>query len=131
MRRVALNTTEARSFEPTEPGPYQMVVEKIDDPVKSKGGSGPLGMMIYFKFQNPETDQQCGNVRRWYALEGPGAGFTRELWKSATGEDIPIGEEGFEIDLDSAIGRPVLVTIANEVYEGRQQNVAESVSAYE
>ncbi len=127
-RRVAVDTSEAMSFEATEPGPYQMLVDSIEDPKKSKGGKGPNGMMVHFAFQDPAIAQECGSVQRWFALEGKGTGFTRELWKAATGEDLP-KEAALDIDLDDAVGRPVLVDITNETYEGRLQNAANRITA--
>lgn len=130
MRRASIDTSEARSFEPTMPGPYQMLVDEVGDP-KPSAEKGTLGFLVYFKFADPEKDQVCGRVQRWYALEGKGTGFTREFWKASTGEDLPIGQEGLEIDLDAPIGRPVIVQVGNEPYEGRIQNTAETISAPE
>lgn len=127
MPRLSLDLREARSFEPTEPGTYPMLVESIEDPKPSKE-KGTLGVTVHFKFQDPSLDQKCGTVMRWYAIEGKGSGFFREFWKAATGEDLPIGEQ-FDIDTDDAIGRPVIVQISNEAYEGRMQNRVERVAA--
>ncbi len=126
-RRVSVNTSEAMSFEATEPGPYQMLVDSIEDPKPSKE-KGTMGIMVHFAFQNPAIAQECGTVMRWYALEGKGTGFTREFWKAATGEDLP-KEENLDIDLDDPIGRPVLCDIINETYEGRSQNKVNGISA--
>ena len=119
--RVTVNTTEALSFEPTEPGPYEMHVEKYDPPVKSKDGQGSLGTFIYFQFEDPSVQKRCGHVRRWYPLEGKGAGFFRDFWKATTGEDIPVGTT-IDVDLDDCLGRPVIADITNEPYEGKLQN---------
>lgn len=128
MPRVTLDLSEARSFDAVEPGVYQMIIDAIEEPKKSKGGTGPLGSMIDFKFADPSLDQKAGTVSRWYAFEGKGSGFFRELWKAATGEDLPVGQ-AFDIDTDDAIGRTVNVLIDNEEYEGRMQNRVQRVSA--
>lgn len=132
MPRLTLDLTEARSFEPTEPGPYPMIVDSIDGPERSKPSEknpdGVLGVTVSFKFQDPELDRKCGTVIRWYGIQGKSSGFFREFWKAATGEDLPIGDR-FDIDTDDAIGRPVTVEIENEPYEGRIQNRAAKVTA--
>lgn len=132
MPRITLDLSEARSFEPTEPGPYPMVVDSIDGPSKSKPSeknpNGVNGVTVTFKFQDPELDRKCGSVIRWYGIEGKSSGFFREFWKAATGEDIAIGEV-LDIDTDDAIGRPVTVEIENEEYEHKLQNRAAKVTA--
>lgn len=127
MRRAVIDTTEAQGFEPTEPGPYQMKVDEIEDPGPSKE-KGTLGTWIYFAFLDPTIARKCGRVRKFYTLQGKGAGFFREFWKAATGEDIPLGQQ-LDVDLDLAVGRPVIVNVGNEPYEGRLQNSVERVAA--
>lgn len=127
MPRVTLDLSEARSFEPTEPGTYPMIVETAE-PVKSKEGKSMLN--IAFKFEDPETDQRCGLVYRNYMLAGKGAGFFRELWKALTGEELAIGEGAmYDVDTDDIIGKHVVAKITNREYEGRQQNEIGSVVA--
>ena len=128
VRRATVDTTQAQSFEATEPGPYQMVVDEIEDPAVSQK-SGSTGMWVYFKFADPTVQRRAGRVRKWYALNGEGSGFFREFWKAATGEDIPMGSDAFDVDLDDAQGRSVIVLVGNETYEGRLQNTVERVSA--
>jgi hypothetical protein len=128
MRRATIDTTQAMSFEATAPGPYLMKVDEIEDPKPSAGETKAVGTIIYFAFEDPNLARQCGRARRWYALEGKGAGFFREFWKAATGEDIPLNEK-LDVDLDDAVGRSVMVNIGNETYEGRLQNSVERVAA--
>jgi len=127
MRRVTVDTTEAQSFEATEPGPYTMVVDEIEDPTPSKE-KATLGGFWYFHFADPTIAKKCGRVRRWYPIEGKGAGFFRELWKACTGEDIPMDTK-IDVDLDDALGRTVIASVGNEEYEGRLQNTIEKVVA--
>lgn len=131
-RRVTVDTTEAQSFEPVEPGPYPLLVDEITDPEKSKPSEknpeGLLGCISYFTFQDPSIARHAGRVQRWYALEGKGSGFFREFWKAATGEDIPI-DSRIDVDLDDAIGRPVVGDIGNEERDGRMYNVLNRVTA--
>lgn len=128
MRRATIDTSEAQSFEATEPGPYQMLVDQIDDPAPSEQ-KGTNGTWIYFKFQDPALAKKCGRVRKFYTLQGKGAGFFREFWKAATGEDLPVGQQAIDVDLDMGVGRPVIVSVGNETYEGRLQNSVERVAA--
>lgn len=130
MRKLTIDATEAQSFEATEPGPYPMTVDEISDPAKSSdpNSSGNLYVWVYFAFADPTLAKKCGRVRRAYPIEGKGAGFFREFWKAATGEDIPIGET-LDVDLDQAMGASVLVNVGNEDYQGRAQNTVEKVAA--
>lgn len=127
MGRITIDTNEAMSFEPTEPGPYAMTIDEFSEPFRSKEAK-TLCVTVFFAFANPDIAQKCGRVARTYTLEGKGAGFFRELWKAATGEDIPLKTQ-IDVDTDDAVGRPVIVTIGNEEYEGRLQNRAEKVVA--
>jgi len=127
MRRATVDTSEAQSFEAVEPGPYQMLVDEIEDPGPSEV-KGTNGTWVYFAFQDPALAKKAGRARKFYTLQGKGAGFFREFWKAATGEDIPIGAT-IDVDLDDGVGRPVIVQIGNETYEGRLQNSVERVSA--
>lgn len=131
-RRVTVDTTQAQSFEAVKPGPYQMLVDEITNPEKSKPSTknpnGLLGVIVYFAFNDPEIARKAGRVQRWYALEGSGAGFFREFWKAATREDIPMDSK-IDVDLDLAIQKKVVCTIGNEEYEGRLQNSLERVAS--
>jgi hypothetical protein len=127
MRRATIDTTEAQSFEAVEPGPYLMKVDEIKDPAPSEE-KGTMGTWVYFAFQDPGVAKKAGRVRRFYPLVGKGAGFFREFWKAAAGEDIPVGQT-IDVDLDDGVGRSVLVNIGNEEYQGRTQNTAEKVVA--
>ena len=127
MPRYTIDLSEAQSFEATEPGVYPMTIDEFEEPKPSKE-KGTLGTMVYFAFQDPAVAKRCGRARRWYALEGRGAGFFRELWKAATGEDLPIGEK-LDFDSDDAVGRPVNVLIGNEDYNGSPQNTVEKVTS--
>lgn len=132
MRRVTIDTTEAQGFEPIEPGPYQMKVETITDPEKSKPSQknpqGVLGLTVTFRFVDPNFARHNGDIDRWYAVAGKGAGFIREFWKAATGEDIPLDHQ-FDVDLDTALGRVVICQVGNESFEGRLRNRVERVVA--
>lgn len=126
MRRATIDTTEAQSFEAVEPGPYQMKVDEIENPQKTeKGGTGTW---VFFQFLDPAVAKKAGRARKFYMMNGKGAGFFRELWKALTGEDIPIGTQ-IDVDLDDGVGRPCVVQIGNETYEGRLQNSVERVTA--
>lgn len=126
MPRVTVDTSEALSFEPAEPGPYEMTIDKIEGPKK---GEKSNYMAVEFKFQDPEAQKKHGSVYRNYPIDGKGAGFFRDFWKAATGQDLPIGQKGLDIDTDDAMGRPVVVQLGNREYEGRTLNEAERVSA--
>lgn len=128
MRRATIDTTEAQSFEATEPGPYPMVVDEIKD-IGPSEDKGTIGTWIYFKFQDPALQKKCGRVRKFYTVQGAGAGFFREFWKAATGEDLPIGQKGLDVDLDDAVGRPVVVVVDNREWQGRMQNEVGRVAA--
>lgn len=127
MPRVTLDLTEAKSFEPTEPGPYEMVINSVE-PTKSKEGKPMLS--VEFRFEDPEVAQRSGSVFRNYMLAGKGAGFTREFWKALTGDDLPVGEGAqYDIDTDDIIGKRCIVKITNREYEGKIQNEVGSVVA--
>lgn len=123
--RVTIDTTEAQSFELTEPGPYEMTVEKIEGPTK---GEKSTYVTVYYKFMDPSIAKKCGHVMRNYPIDGKGAGFFREFWKAATGQDIPL-EAKLDVDLDDAISRPVIVEITHETYENKTRNSADKVTA--
>lgn len=121
--RVTIDTSEAKSFELAEPGPYEMSVAAISEPKK---GANSTYVEVQYAFSDPKMDQQCGKIFRNYPITGKGAGFFREFWKAATGEDIPVGTQ-IDVDLDNAIGRPVIVDVGHESYEGRTRNAAQKV----
>ena len=125
MPRVTVDTTEALSFEPAEPGPYEMTINKIEGPNK---GEKSNYMAVEFQFADPERQKKHGSVYRNYPIDGKGAGFFRDFWKAATGQDLPIGGN-FDVDTDDALGRPVIVQIGNREYQGRVLNEAERVTA--
>lgn len=126
MPRVTVDTSEAVSFEPAEPGPYEMTINKIDGPHK---GEKSNYMAVEFQFQDPDRQKKHGSVFRNYPIDGKGSGFFRDFWKAATGQDLPIGQKGLDIDTDDALGRPVIVQIGNRDYQGRTLNEAERVTA--
>lgn len=123
--RVTIDTREALSFEATEPGPYEMVIDHYDEPEK---GEKSTFVWIYFKFIDPAIHKRCGHVRRAYPIDGKGAGFFRDFWKAAVGEDIPIDSQ-IDVDLDDCVDRPVIVDVINEEYQGKMQNQVNKVTA--
>lgn len=125
MRKLTVDTSEAQSFEPVEPGPYPMTIHSISDPVK---GEKSTYVTVEFEFQDPAFAKRAGRVMRNYPITGKGAGFFREFWKGATGEDIP-AQAVIDVDLDIAVARHVIVQVGNREYEGRIRNEAERVTA--
>jgi len=130
MPRVTLNLTEARSFEPVEPGVYTMSIAEVEPTVTGKNAKVPGQAMlnVSFRFVDPALDQKAGSVLRSFMLEGKGSGFTRELWKACTGSELPVGES-FDVDTDELIGRTLHCSIVNEEYEGRLNNRVEKFTA--
>lgn len=126
VRRATVDTTEAQSFEAVEPGAYQMVIDEVGEDTVSDAGN--KGFWVYFGFQDPNVARKAGRVRKWYSTAGKGAGFFRELWKAATGEDIPVSSQ-IDVDLDDLVKKPVIIKVGNEPYEGRLQNSVERVSS--
>lgn len=127
--RVTVDTTQAKSFDLVEPGPYEMTIKSISEPKAPKDDpKGDKGVEVEFAFQDPQLDQASGTVQRRYPIEGKGAGFFRDFWKAATGEDIPVGTK-LDVDLDNAIGRPVIVGITHRPWQGKTYNNAETVTA--
>lgn len=125
MPRVTIDTTEALSFEATEPGPYPMTVASAE--VKnSKEGVQMLN--VAFEFEDPDKAKVCGQVFRNYMLAGKGAGFSRDFLKQVGGIDVPVGTT-IDFDTDDIIGRHVVVNIINEEYLGQMQNKVEKVLA--
>jgi hypothetical protein len=124
--RVTIDTSEATSFEATEPGPYPMTIGTVEFK-KSKESQQPM-MNVGYVFENPDLVQKCGTVFRNYMLAGKGAGFTRDFLKAASGGaiDIPVGGT-FDFDSDDIIGKHVVVQIGNREYEGKLQNEAERI----
>lgn len=125
MPRVTINTSEALSFEPVQPGPYPCHIKAISG---VEQGEKAKYVRVDFSFADPAVAQRAGTLFRNYPIEGKGAGFFRDFWKAATGEDIPVGTQ-LDIDTDSAIGRPVICNVENREYEGRLQNEVKSVAA--
>lgn len=123
--RMTVDTTQAKSFELVEPGPYEMTVKGIGEPKK---GPNATTVEVEFAFQDPKLDQSSGTIRRQYPIDGKGAGFFRDFWKAATGEDIPIGQK-LDVDTDDAIGKPVIVNVEHREYEGKKYNEAKSVTS--
>lgn len=115
MPRVTINTAEALSFQPAEPGPYLMTIDKASDPRKADSEKGTIGVDITFAFNDPDMSQRCGTIRRFYPITGKGVGFFADLWKVVTGEDLPIGKEGgdLDVDTDELIGKVVQVDVGN------------------
>lgn len=129
MGRLTINTTEAQTFEATDPGLYNMTIDQIDDAAPSKA-KGTLGTWIYYKHDDPNIQQRCGRARKFYPLEGPGSGFFMQLWKNLTGEDLPVGMENIDIDPDILLGKPVQVQLLlTKLDDGRMVNEVETVIA--
>lgn len=126
MPRVTIDTTEAQSFEATEPGPYPMTIDQVD--TKASKEKGVPMIEVHFVFDDPAVAKKCGHVIRNYMLAGKGAGFTREFLKAVTGDDYPIGEV-LDFDTDDLLGKHVIVQVGNREYEGRLQNEAERIVA--
>lgn len=126
MPRLQVDTSEAMSFEPVEPGTYECTVSKIEGPEK---GPNSDYVTAYFEPDDVAVLQRAGHFRKTLPINGKGAGFFREFWKATTGEDLAMGEDEIDVDTDDAIGRPVVVSITNEEYEGALQNVVGRVVA--
>lgn len=127
--RLTINTSEAQAFALAEPGPYSMKVERAE-PKKAKTGTN--GVEVDFQFQDPNLQQKHGHVRRFYPIEGKGAGFFAEFWKQTTGEELPVGQEGIglDIELDDCLEAEVQVEITNEASNapGADPNVLYNVA---
>lgn len=130
MPRVTLNLTEAKSFEPVEPGVYTMTVDSVEAGTTGKNAKvpGQAMLLVSFRFTDPALDQKAGTVLRTFMLEGKGSGFTRELWKACTGAELPVGES-FDVDTDEIIGRTLHCSVVNEEYEGRLNNKVDKFTA--
>lgn len=123
--RVTIDTNEALSFELVEPGPYGIKVLSISDPQK---GEKSTYVTVEFGFADPEVDRLAGHMWRNYPIDGKGAGFFREFWKAATGEDIPMNAR-IDVDTDDAIGRELVANVVHEEYENRKRNAPGSLVA--
>lgn len=129
MPRLNIDLTDAVSFEPVDPGTYEMKVDEISAPERSEH-KGTLGVWVYFKFLDEARDRRHGRPRRFYPTEGKGAGFWREFWKATTGEELPLGEASVSVDTDDVIGTEVIVTFTADTYEGRPtSNISDVVRA--
>jgi len=124
--RVVVNMENARSFEPAEPGPYPLVIKAMGNPEKKEKSTI---IEVEFQFEDPEMDRACGTITRMYPIDGKGAGFFRDFWKAATGQELPVGQAGIAIDTDDAIGRHVIGDVANREYQGKLYNEVKSVVA--
>lgn len=133
--RLTINTSETQGFALAEPGTYTMTIEKISEPRKSQSEKQTIGIDIDFAFVDPDIAQKCGHVRRFYPLQGKGAGFFVDLVKVVTGFEIPIGKEGGDIDFDTdeLLGKTVLVDVdhqpSNKPGDDRMFNTAKKVVA--
>lgn len=118
MPRLTINTAEAISFEPAEPGPYLMTIESVSEMRLSEEKKTP-GVDVEFAFADPEISQRCGKIKRFYPIAGKGAGFFAELWKAVTGEEMPVGREGGDIDVDTdqLLNVTVMVEVANRPHK--------------
>lgn len=128
MPRVTLDTNDVRTYEATEPGPYTMTIDEIEPEVQGPNEKGTLFMTGFLKFTDPALDKKCGRVRNIICLNGAGAGFTRDLIKAATGEEVPVNAS-IDFDTDALVGRTVLANIGNKTYKGKLQNEIESIVA--
>ena len=117
--RIQIDTTEAFSFELVEPGPYALKVNAIGDVAE---GPNSKYVTVEFEFADPQIAKQAGKMWRNYPITGKGAGFFREFWKAATGEDIPLNTQ-IDVDTDEAIGAMVMGNVTHEEYEGKTRNV--------
>jgi hypothetical protein len=117
MPQLHIDLSQARSFDPVEAGTYEMRIESVEGPERSST-KGTLGVWVYFSFLDPEFQRKHGNQRRFYPIEGEGAGFFRDLWKAVTGESLPIGQ-AVSVDTDELVGAEVIVTFGPpREYEG-------------
>lgn len=128
MPRVTIDTNDIKTFEPTVPGPYTMTFDSVEDEVQVSEEKGTRYLVSWLKFTDPALAEKCGRVKYNLILTGAGAGFTRDAWKAATGEELPLKAQ-IDIDTDQLIGRTVVVLIGNETYKGNLRNVAERISA--
>lgn len=135
MPRMTINTSEAQAFELAPPGPYLMTIDTVSEPRNSQSEKKTLGVDIDFAFSDPDMAQRCGKVRRFYPVKGKGAGFFADLWKVVTGNELPIGKEGgdLDVDTDELLGQTVQVNVDNQPSQkpgdDRIFNIAKSVVA--
>lgn len=114
--RLTINTSEAQGFAPVEPGPYLMTIDKISEPHKSKSEKETIGIDIDFAFADPNLQLGHGHVRKFYPIQGKGAGFFADLYRVVTGNELPIGPAGgdLDIDTDELLGQTVQVDVGNQ-----------------
>ena len=128
MPRVTIDTNDVKTFEATQPGPYTMTFDEVGAEVQTSKEKGTQYLVAWLKFTDPALDKKCGRIRYNLILNGPGAGFTRDAWKAATGETIPL-EAKIDIDTDMLVGRTVTVDVGNKEYKGQLQNEANRIVA--
>jgi hypothetical protein len=124
MPRVTIDTSEAVSFEPVEPGAYPMSISTAE--VKNSKETNTPMLNIGFAFEDPDTAKKAGKVFRNFMLAGKGSGFTRDFLKAAAGIEIPAGA-AIDFDTDDIVGRHVIAQIGNREYQGQMQNEVERI----
>ena len=120
---IHFDPTEATKFEQASPGTYPMKIDEVEEKT-SKEKKEPM-LLVWFRFLDPELDKKIGRVPRNFMLAGKGAGFTVELWKKATGQNIADGKT--EIDSDDLVGKELTCEVTNEEYEGQMRNKIEKI----
>lgn len=116
MPRLKVNTTEAQSREALPDDTYTCRVLEITGPHK-----GTKSSYVTIIFEVAEGEFEKRQIWDNRPVTGKGAGMFVEFWEKATGEVLPIGPEGVDLDVDTddAVGQMLgVVTVQEEYPEG-------------
>lgn len=114
MPRLTLDLNDVKDFAPIEDGtPLPTKIAEIGEAKKASTG----GYYVDVTFEVIDGEFLGRKLWKNYMLTGKGAGFTRQLYKAATGTDLEPGSS-VDIDTDDLLGAHVTVIVENEDYNG-------------
>lgn len=126
MPRVSVSVKDAQTFEPVPDDMYPATVHKIEGPIK-----GPNSNYLKVQFKVSEGEHEGRIFFRNFPVDGKGAGFFVEFWELATGEQIELGPDApdLDVDTDDALGAAIGIVTKQSEYEGKTRSEIDSLVA--
>ena len=104
--QIHFDPSKAVSFDTVAPGTYPVRVFAVSD---VEQGPKAKYLSVEFEHLDPELAGKAGHIWRNYPIEGKGAGFFKDLWKKAVGEDL---SELTQLDTDDLVGKEITVELS-------------------
>lgn len=114
MPRLQVDTTQAQKREPLPDDTYTCTVQEVTGP-----HTGQKSKYVTVVLKVSEGEFEGREIWHNLPIEGKGAGIFADFWQKVTGDELPYGEAGIDVDTDDLVGRTVgVVTVQEEYPEG-------------